>query len=223
MARGRAVTASAKFLLRPPPIVIGLLNAVFGLLLAIAALNALSVLVLDVLEIPAPPLRWIVTALPAPLIFVATLGASSGFAACAVLVWGTPRMRTTWPWVAACAAAFAICLPVALIASGFYWRGESSLSIGVVIVAFAACGAVMAYIMAMAARRLGVAAKLNPAWLAFLGCVLAGLGVAAAIYAASLDALVILPALWLGTVTYFCLKPGRKGAATAFDNGGPVA
>jgi len=36
-------------------------------------------------------------------------------------------------------------------------------------------------------------------------------------------AIYLMPALWLPAVTYFCLKPGRKGAATAFDNGGPVA
>lgn len=36
-------------------------------------------------------------------------------------------------------------------------------------------------------------------------------------------AIYLVPAPWLGTLTYFCLKPGRKGAATAFDNGGPVA
>ena len=36
-------------------------------------------------------------------------------------------------------------------------------------------------------------------------------------------AIYFVPALWLPVLTYFCLKPGRKGKPTAFDNGGPVA
>ena len=44
-----------------------------------------------------------------------------------------------------------------------------------------------------------------------------------ALMLAGVWAIYFVPALWLPALTHFCLKPGRKGAATAFDNGGPVA
>jgi hypothetical protein len=198
----------ASFLRRPPPIVAALLNAVLGLLLVLAAFIALYMLVEGVLKVPVPPYRWIALPGAVQLLFVSFSGAAGGLIASIVLLWATPRHEGgILRGLALNTAMFAICMPVSLIGCQVYLHGRTGFGIAAVVAIFAVCGAVMAFALSRTARKLGVIPKLPPAWVALFGGVLAGLGVSAAIYFAVLDPLVILPMLWLGLVTYFCLKP----------------
>lgn len=209
----------SKLLRRPPPIVAVFLNAVLGLVLVPMALVALYALVLFVFKVPAPPLRWLIGTASIPLAFVAALGAASGFAVGAVLLWATPRNGKVWRVLASIMAVFAICMPVALAASRFYWQSQTGFGMAAAVVSFGACGAAMAFALARAVRRLGATPMLAPGGIALLGGALASLGLGATLLLSRLEPLEFLPALWLGLVTYFCLKPlpepGPDGALTS--------
>lgn len=209
------MTVVTKFLWRPSPLAAALMNALVGLVLVPVAMLALYVLVLDVLEIPALPLRWLIGTSSIPFLFVAVLGLASGVATGAILFWAAWRSQTAiWRRLAANAAAFAICMPAALAASRFYWHGQTNVGKGAVIAIFAACGAAMAWTMARGVRASGATPGLAPEWIALLGAGLAALGVSATLFTPRLEPLEFLPAFWLPTVTYFCLKPLPQGPQT---------
>lgn len=195
------------FLSQPPPVITSLVNAMLGLLLVLGAYFALYVLSWDVLQIPAPPLRWLIGTSFIPLIFVAVMGAVSGLAASAVLLWGTPRSSRVLHPLSSCALTFGASMPVALLASRFYWHTQSHLGIAAAVVVFAASGGLMAFTMARAARKLGILPVFASRWILVFGGLSAGLAVSAAIHFADLGYIEFFPTAWLGLVTYFCLKP----------------
>jgi hypothetical protein len=195
-----------KFFFQPPPWFAAALNALIGLLLPIPLL-VIAVGLSSDFEDHLLTLRSFMLPGLALILLTAVAGSIVGLATCAVLSWSTPNGKLrAWRFFAMVMVIFAVAVVVTLGGSSTKAFGYFGRVLPTMIVS-AACGAAMAFSLVSAAHGFGAKPLLPRRWVTAIGGALAGLGMGLALALASVSLVQLLPALWLGLVTYFCLKP----------------
>lgn len=188
-----------RFLTQPPPAAIAILNAIIGLVMPLFGTFLLHAFLVSWSENSpdhGPKLL--------PVSF-ATCAAVVGLLACAGLAWATPagvKRVMSHLLVAASFAASAL-----IVVGGFLFPiGGVAAPLLVVVLVISACGAAMAWTMAVAARNFGAKTYLPPFGIAIAGAALAGIWTGIS-FALDPFLLFFLPALWLAAITFACLVP----------------
>jgi hypothetical protein len=193
-----------RFLTQPPPAAIAVLNAIIGLVMPLFGTFFLFAFILGWTE-NSRSLETIL--LPIPIALSAAL---VGLLACAGLAWATPagKRRQVVSYLLV-AASFAVSAWIVIGRFPFYF-GQPAPPAFVVVLVVGACGAVMAWAMAIAARNFGATPFVPSIWITVLGAAIAALGLAISIFTDP-TVLFLLPAFWLCVVTYASLKPRPGG------------
>jgi hypothetical protein len=190
------------FLRQPPPFAIAIINAFVGLL------GPACIVIFHVLFVELSERSELGES--SKLLFYGTImgaaGAMVGLLACGGLAWGTPggKRHIGFSYLLV-AATFATATAVVFSQPGGLRADPGSTWI--MFAFMVACGGLMAWAMARAARNFGASAFVQPRWIAAIGAAIAAIWLGLSLGFADFSLLMFLPMLWLGAVTYVCLRP----------------